>query len=161
MGTLLLSLSFTGRDREDVITEGNDSSNNCVNSHHWLKLGIHWNSSCIYICIEYWKQKLLWPEIKNELSVEWLGSGGEWWAMGNKRGRQKAAVDWEEATQLSLPIIYHWHSQTHPAASPILHTNYVTRKETKWTPVSNVTKIIIGPFLWIQSLLRVRWNIYI
>jgi hypothetical protein len=35
------SLSFTGRDREDVITEGNDSNSNCLNSHHWMKLAIH------------------------------------------------------------------------------------------------------------------------
>jgi hypothetical protein len=26
---------------EDVITEGNDSNNNCLHSHHWMKLAIH------------------------------------------------------------------------------------------------------------------------
>jgi hypothetical protein len=35
------SLSFTGRDGADVITEGNDSNSNCLNSHHWMKLATH------------------------------------------------------------------------------------------------------------------------
>jgi hypothetical protein len=41
MGSFRFSLSFTGRDGEDVITEGNDSKNNCLNSHQWMKLAIH------------------------------------------------------------------------------------------------------------------------
>jgi len=49
--SLSLSLSFTGRDGEDVITEGNDSSNNCLNSHHWTKLAIHSDSSCTFLYV--------------------------------------------------------------------------------------------------------------
>lgn len=64
--------------------------------------------------------------------------------MGNKRGRQKAAVDWEEAKQLSL-LLSNTDTTKHPAACNVYIPLKIFNPQRNWLFLAQITGEL---FLW-------------